>query len=110
MNTLSMPKQSAAGFALAAIATALGVYFDTKLASEEVGHFLFRVFLALAALAVLKAVFVWGAARGFPIRREDGRIHLAHLVRNLVMAAVAVPVLLLLAAPLWSVAFQLARS
>jgi len=39
MTTLSIPKQSAAGFALAAITVALGVYFGTKLASEEVGLF-----------------------------------------------------------------------
>ena len=87
----------------------LGVYGRTKLAGEEVGLFTLRAFYALAAVAVLKSVFIWGAARGFPIRREDGRIHFAHLVRNLVMVVVAVPMILLIAAPLSLMAFQLAR-
>lgn len=97
------------GFALAGVAVAVGVYFGTKLAGEEVGLFTLRAFYALAAVAVLKSVFIWGAARGFPIRREDGRIHFAHLVRNLVMVVVAVPMILLIAAPLSLMAFQLAR-
>ena len=109
MTTLSMPKQSAVGFALAAVALALGVYFGTKLVNQGAGLFLLRVFYALAAIAVFKAVFIWGAARGFPIRREDGRILFAHLVRNLVMVVLAVPVFLLLASPLSFLAFQLAR-
>lgn len=109
MTTSSIPKQSAAGFVLAAVTVALGVYFGTKLASEEAGLFLLRVFYVLAGVALLKSVFIWGHARGFPIRREDGRIHLPHLIRNLVMVVVAVPVLLLLAAPLSYLAFQFAR-
>src|SRR4051812_42031106 len=100
MTTSPIPKQSVGGLILAAITVALGVYFGTKLASEGAGPFLLRVFYGLAALAVLKSVFIWGEARGFPIRREDGRIHFAYLFRNLVMALVAVPVILILAAPL----------
>jgi hypothetical protein len=109
MTILSIPKQSAAGFMLAAVTVALGVYFGTKLASEGTGLFLLRLFYALAAAALLKSVFIWGEARGFPVRKEDGRIHLASLFRNLVMAAVAVPVVLIFAAPLSIPAFQLAR-
>jgi hypothetical protein len=109
MTTSSIPKQSAGGLALAAVTVALGVYFGTKLASEGAGLFLLRLFYALAAAAVLKSVFIWGEARGFPIRREDGRLHFAHLFRNLVMAVIAIPVVLLLAAPLSWLAFQLAR-
>ena len=109
MTTSSIPKQSAAGFLLAASTVALGVYFGTKLAREDAGLFLLRLFYLLAAVAVLKSVFTWGAARGFPIRREDGRIHFQHLFRNLVMAGIAVPIVLILAAPLSFLAFQLAR-
>jgi len=109
MTTSSIPKQSAGGFFLAAVTVALGVYFGTKLASEETGLFLLRVFYALAAAAALKSVFIWGEARGFPIRREDGRIHFQYLSRNLVMAGIAVPTVLILAAPLSFLAFQLTR-
>lgn len=109
MTSSSLPKQSAAGFMLAAVTVAIGVYFGTKLASEDVGLFLVRVFYALAAAAVLRSVFIWGEARGFPIRRKDGRLHFGHLFRNLVMAAIAVPVLLLVAAPLALLAFHFAR-
>ncbi len=109
MTRLSIPKQSAAGVALAAVTVALGVYFGTKLANEEAGLFVLRVFYALAAVAVFKSVFIWGAARGFPIRRQDGRILFAHLPRNLVMVVIAIPVVLFLAAPLSLLAFQLAR-
>ena len=109
MTTSSIPKQSVGGFILAAVTVALGVYFGTKLASEGAGIFLLRLFYSLAAVAALKSVFIWGEARGFPIRREDGRIHFANLFRNLVMAVVAAPVILILAAPLSLVAFQLAR-
>ncbi len=109
MTALSIPKQSAAGFALAAITVALGVYFGTKLASEATALFWLRVFYAMATVLVVKSVFIWGETRGFPIRRADGRIHFAHLFRNLVMAAIAIPVVLLLAAPLSWLAFQLAR-
>jgi hypothetical protein len=109
MSTLSIPKQSVAGFALAGVTVALGIYFGTKLASEEAGLFLLRVFYVLAAVAVFKSVFIWGEARGFPIRREDGRIHFVHLFRNLVTVAIAIPVVLVLAAPLLLLAFQLAR-
>ena len=109
MTTSSIPKQSAAGFILAAVTLALGVYFGTKLASEETWLFLLRVSYVLAGAVLLKSVFIWGHARGFPIRRENGRLHFPHLVRNLVMAVVAVPILLLLAAPLSYLAFQFAR-
>src|SRR3954466_4474363 len=105
----SIPKQSAAGFALAVVTVAIGVYFGTKLASEGTGLFLLRLFYFLAAAAVFKAVFIWGEARGYPIRREDGRIHFASLFRNIVMAATIAPIVLLLAIPLCLLAFQLAR-
>ena len=109
MTTSSIPKQSVGGLILAAITVALGVYFGTKLASEGAGLFLLRLFYALAAAALLKSVFIWGEARGFPIRREDGRIHFAYLFLNLVMTLVAAPVVLMLAVPLSLLAIQLAR-
>lgn len=109
MNSLALPRQTAAGFLLAACSLAAGVYFATRLAAEPSGHFLLLVFYALAGLALLKAVLVWGAARGYPIRRADGRLHLAHLLRNLLMAALAIPLLLILSAPLAMLAFSLAR-
>jgi hypothetical protein len=108
MTTRSIPPQSVAGFMLATVTIALGVYFGTKLGNEAVGLFLLRVFYALAALAVFKSVVSWGAARGFPIRR-DGRIVIANLLRNSVMALIAIPAVLLLASPLSILAFQLAR-
>lgn len=103
--TMSLPGEARAGFALAVLAVALGVYLSTRLGSPD----LLRLFYGLAALALLKAVFAWGAARGFPIRREDGRLHPDHLVRNLAMAFLAIPIVLLGAAPLALIAFQLAR-
>jgi len=109
MSTSSIPKASAAGLVLAGVTMALGVYFGTKVADQNVGLFLLRLFYALAAAAVLKSVFLWGEARGFPIRRHDGRLHGAHLIRNLVMAAITVPVVLIVAAPLVLLAFELAR-
>lgn len=109
MTTLSIPKQSAAGFALAAVTVALGIYFGTKLTSEAAALFWLRGFYAMAMMVVVKSVFIWGEARGFPLRRADGRIHFAHLFRSLVMAVIAIPVVLLLAAPLSWLAFQLAR-
>lgn len=109
MTSSSIPRQSAAGFILAAVTIALGVYVGSKAGDADPGHFWVRLCYALAALALLQSVFIWGQARGFPIRGADGHICFPHLVRNLVMAAFAIPVFLLLAAPLAYFAFELAR-
>ena len=109
MTTSSIPRQSAVGFIVASVIIAVGVYFGTKLAGEKTGIILLRLFYVLATVTLLKSVFAWGEARGFPIRRENGRIDLAHLFRNLIMAVVAAPVVLAFSAPLSLVAFQLAR-
>ncbi len=109
MNSFSIPKQVLAGFAIAVFALCMGVYFGTKLRGEDVGGFLLRLFYFLAAIAVLKSIFEWGRIRGFPIRREDGRIHFGHLIRNLTMTIVAVPLLMILSGPFVMAVFQLAR-
>ncbi len=109
MNSFPSPKQVLAGFAIAVFALCMGVYFGTKLGGEGTGGFLLRLFYLLAAIAVLKSIFEWGRIRGFPIRREDGRIHFGHLIRNLTMAVVVVPLLMILSGPFVMAAFQLAR-
>ena len=73
------------------------------------GGFLFRLFYLLAGVAALKTVFAWGRTRGFPIRHDDGRIRFGHLVRNLTMAILVAPLLLLASGPFVMVAFHLGR-
>lgn len=109
MNSSLVPRQLLPGFAVAVLALGLGVYFSTKLAHEEIGGFLLRLFSLLALLAFVKTVLAWGRIRGYPLRREDGRIHFGHLVRNLTMAAVVTPVFMILSGPFVMAAFQLAR-
>lgn len=109
MNSIPIPKQVLAGFVGAVVALCIGVYFGTKLSGVDYGGFLPRLFCLLACVAVLKSVFEWGRIRGFPIRREDGRIHFEHLIRNLAMVAVVVPLLVILGGPFVMAAFQLAR-
>jgi hypothetical protein len=109
MNPISIPKQVLAGFAVAVFALCVGVYFGTKLGGEDVGSFLLCLFYFLAAVATLKSIFEWGRIRGFPIRREDGRIHFGHVIRNLTMVVVVVPLLMILSGPFVIATFQLAR-
>lgn len=109
MNSFPIPKQVLAGLAIAVLALCMGVYFGTKLGGEEAGSFLLRLFYLLAAIAVLKSIFEWGRIRGFPIRSETSRIHFGNLIRNLTMAVVVVPLLMILSGPFVMAAFQLAR-
>lgn len=109
MNSLSIPRQVLAGFAIAIFALCLGVYFGTKLGGDDAGTFLLRLFSLLAMVAVLKSVFAWGRIRGFSLRNEDGRINIGHLVRNLTMVAVVVPIFMILSGPFVMAAFRLAR-
>jgi hypothetical protein len=103
-----MSREIAGGFVLAGFALCLGVYFGVK-AGAEGGAALMRLFYGVAALIVLKFTFAWGRHRGFPVKREDGRIVISHVFRNLTMAVIVWGLLLFVFGPIVTIALHFAR-
>jgi hypothetical protein len=101
-------KEIATGYLVAGVTLCLGFYFGIK-AEGDAGTMLVRVFYLLAVLIVLKFTFAWGRSRGFAARREDGRIALSHVLRNLVMAAIVMAALSFLFAPVMMLMFKITR-
>ena len=108
MTTTNTAKEIAAGFALAGITLCLGTFFAVK-AGDEGGTALLRLFYIVSVFIVLKFTFAWGRCRGSPAKNEDGSIAISHVLRNLVMAAIVWGMLLLVFAPLVTVALNLTR-
>ena len=75
----------AAGYALAATTLGLGVMFSRQIEPEP-GAALLKLFYGLTILIILRVTFLWGARRGFPLRRANGSFAFDHLFRNLVMS------------------------
>lgn len=96
------------GYTAAGCTLCLGVYLGT-VAGDVTGSYLVKAFYGLALVMVLKSTFQWGMLRGFPATRESGHIAIENIVRNLVMAAIAWFVLILIFAPFIFAAFRLAR-
>ena len=108
MNAIITRKEIAAGFAVAGATLCFGIYFSTK-AGGEGGTAIIRIFYFLAVFIVLKFTFAWGRIRGFPAKREDGRVAISHVMRNLVMSVIVWCALILLFAPIMMFTFKLAR-
>ena len=75
----------AARYALAATTLGLGVLFSRQIAPEH-GAALLKLFYGLTILIILRVTFLWGARRGFPLRRANGSFAFDHFSRNLVMS------------------------
>lgn len=107
------PFELFAALALAVGTICLGVYLSFAVGTvapvADVGTFLMRLCTLVAVLIVMKYTFAVGRARGFPIRRADGRLHGENLLRNLVASVLAFFCVGLLSTPFLGAVFAAMR-
>lgn len=108
MNANFTRGEIATGYAAAIVTLCLGVSTSVMIGGEG-GTQVIRASYILAGLIVVRVTFAWGRIRGFPLQSDGGGIAISHVIRNLTMAAIACVVLLFIAAPFMSLAFELAQ-
>lgn len=108
MSSATLPRETLTGYGLAVAILAVGVYFAVRAGGPE-STMVMRIAYFSAALLVAHASFTWGDTRGFPTRTAEGRICIAHVLRNLVMSALAFVMAIVVASPFMALAHSWAR-
>ncbi len=108
MSSATLPRESIAGYGMAVAIIAMGVFFAGRTGVPE-STMVMRMACFSAALLVTHASFVWGGARGFQARDAEGRICIAHVIRNSVMSALAFVMAIIIASPFMALAHSWAR-